>query len=364
MIALVMLAIILDRQAISMRLVNWAAIVILALQPESLLSASFEMSFAAVVALIAVYEEVGPWFSALYRCFGMIGRGGLYLLGIALTTVVAGSATAPFALYSFHVINGYGVLANLIAVPITGFWIMPWALVTLLAMPFGLDRFTLIPMGWGIHAVIRVAEMVSSLPGAVVPVAAMPDWGLIAVTVGGLWLCLWRRPWRLYGLLAVALGLASIWLAPRPDILIDGQAKRIAVRAEDGRLLVSAGRGDCMAVETWLPRNGGGTARAWPVPGESAGGRLRYDASGCTYRARNLVADFPAGAAATAAVCRASDLVVSLGAVRGRCAGARIVVDHRDLRREGAEAIYLERSGRIRIGSVAGERGRRPWSEP
>ncbi len=77
------------------------------------------------------------------------------------------------------------MLANLIAVPITGFWITPWALVTLLAMPFGLDRFTLIPMGWGVHAVIRVAETVSSLRGAVVPVAAMPDWGLIAVTVGG-----------------------------------------------------------------------------------------------------------------------------------------------------------------------------------
>jgi hypothetical protein len=70
---------------------------------------------------------------------------------------------------------------------------MPWALVTLLAMPFGFDRFTLVPVGSGIHAVIRVSEAVSSLPGAVVPVAAMPDWGLIAVTVGGLRLRLWRR---------------------------------------------------------------------------------------------------------------------------------------------------------------------------
>ncbi len=119
-----------------------------------------------------------------------------------------------------------------------------------------------------------------------------------------------------------------------------------------------------MAVETWLARNGGGTARAWPASGEIAGGRLRGDVSGCPYRARNLAADFPAGAAATAADCRAADLVVSLGAVRGRCVGARVVVDRRDLRREGVEAIYFERSGRIRIESIAGERGRRPWSDP
>lgn len=365
MIAIVMLAVLLDRQAISMRLVSWAAIVILALQPESLLSASFEMSFAAVVALIAVYEEVGPRFSTYYRRFGRIGRGGLYLLGIALTTLVAGGATAPFAAYNFHTFNGYGVVANLIAVPITGFWIMPWALVTLLAMPFGLDRFTLIPMGWGIHAVIRVAETVSSLPGAVVPVAAMPDWGLITVAVGGLWLCLWRRPWRFYGVLAVAIGLASIWLAPRPDILIDGQAKRIAVRGADGGLLVSPGRGDRMAVETWLARNGGTAALSWPgTTGESRDGRLRCDTTGCTYRVRNLVVDLPKTAGAAAMDCRAADLVVSLGVIPGRCAGARIVIDRTDLRRQGATAIYLERTGRIRIESVNAERGRRPWSEP
>jgi competence protein ComEC len=60
MMSIMLLAILLDRPAISMRNVALAALIILAWTPEILFSPSFQMSFAAVVGLIAVYERQRP----------------------------------------------------------------------------------------------------------------------------------------------------------------------------------------------------------------------------------------------------------------------------------------------------------------
>lgn len=185
MIGLVLLAVLFDRRGLSMRLVAWAAFAILLFRPESLLGASFQMSFAAVVALIAVYEvvrdrrrldEAGPpsW----------PRRALHYLGGVGLTTLIAGSATAPFAIYHFNRFAVFGLAANLVAVPVTALWIMPWAVAAFLLMPFGLESVALAPMGLGIEVVVRVAETVAAWPGAVTLVPAMPVWGLAALGLG------------------------------------------------------------------------------------------------------------------------------------------------------------------------------------
>jgi len=125
MIGLVLLAVLLDRRALTMRPVAWAAVVILTLQPESLLSAGFQMSFAAVTALVAAYEALreAPF---LRPASTLGGRAARYLVGVALSTLIAGAATAPFAVFHFNRFADYGLAANMLAVPITALWIMPW----------------------------------------------------------------------------------------------------------------------------------------------------------------------------------------------------------------------------------------------
>ena len=194
MAGLVLLAICIDRTGISMRLVAWAAAAILLVRPESLLGASFQMSFAAVIALIAAYELIGKRLRAWYGGAGPVRRIGLYMVAVAVTSLVAGLATGPIALHQFNRVVAYGLGANMLAVPLTALWIMPWAMVAFVLMPLGLESWALIPMGWGIDGVVlAVARTVADWPGAVALVPSLPAWGFLLCIAGALWLCLWRR---------------------------------------------------------------------------------------------------------------------------------------------------------------------------
>ena len=166
MITLVLFAVMVDRRGISMRMVAWAAAIIVLFQPESVLGASFQMSFAAVIALIAVYEYVSyRRKNQEYQSRTLVRTVLLYVGGVALTTLVAGLATAPFAIYHFNRFALYGLAANLIAVPIMALWIMPWAVISFLLMPFGLELLALTPMLWGVQAVIDTAQTVKVIDG-------------------------------------------------------------------------------------------------------------------------------------------------------------------------------------------------------
>ena len=139
---------------------------VLLIRPESLLSPSFQMSFAAVVALVAFYESLG---ADLWRRLGeghWRGRVMLYLAGLALTTLIASAATGLIALHHFGRLPHFSLLANLLAVPMTAFWIMPWAVLAVLLMPFGGAEIALIPMGWGVEAVIAIAAAIAGWPKA------------------------------------------------------------------------------------------------------------------------------------------------------------------------------------------------------
>ncbi|MEW5729782.1 MAG: ComEC/Rec2 family competence protein, partial [Pseudomonadota bacterium] len=165
MTGIVLVAVMLDRQAISMRLVAWAAVAVLMLAPEALIGPSFQMSFAAVVALIAAYEVVAPRMAAWKAGQrGLVAALGLYVGGVVFSTLIAGSATAVYGVYHFNRFAVFSVVANLAAVPLTGFLVMPFALVALVLMPLGLEGLALAPMGWGVAAVNWVAVEVASWP--------------------------------------------------------------------------------------------------------------------------------------------------------------------------------------------------------
>ncbi len=366
MVGLVLLAVLVDRKGLSVRLVAWAALVILVLRPESLLGASFQMSFAAVIALIATYE----WISERRRArFAQTDRMpptwarkvGLYLAGVALTTVIAGAATTPFAIYHFNRFADYGLAANLMAVPVTALWVMPWAVAAFVLMPFGLEGLALTPMGWGINVVIAVAETVSSWPGAVTLLPSMPTLALAAIALGGLWMCLWRRRWRLLGLAGIAAGLAAIAVTQPPDILVDGRGRLLAVRSADGSVAVSTFRRERFIRKIWLRRFGQDEARAiWPKNGTRPDQRLSCDLQGCLYRVGGRIVALAYGEGALAEDCWIADVVVSIVPVRRACPAALDVIDRFDLWRHGGHALWLDETG-VRIESVNGSRGNRPW---
>ena len=354
MTAIVMLAVLTDRSAFTMRLVAWAAVAVALVRPEAVLGASFQMSFAAVTALIAAHEGL----AAQRREGGrsLLSRILRTLAGIALTSLVAGAATAPFAAYHFHRLADYGVLANMIAVPITGFWVMPLAVLAFVLMPFGLEAWALAPMGWGIDAIIWVARWVAGLPGAAVPVRAIPAAALALFVLGGLWLCLWRGGGRWLGLAAFPAAVLLAVLHRPPDLLISADGAVIAMRDWAGALRLSDARKGGIAAETWLERNGQETRLAWPDL-EQGGG---CDREGCRAELQGRRIAYALTPAAAAEECGHADLVISARFLkRSRCRGS-LLIDRGALWRAGAHALWFTQEG-VRIDTVRNFRGERPW---
>ncbi len=363
MTAVMLVAVLLDRRAISMRTVAWAACVILLVTPEALVGASLQMSFAAVAALVAAYEGTRDYRMRQRIGSGLLRRAGLYFAGIALTSVVATLATAPYSVFHFNRLALYGVVANVLAVPLTGLWVMPFAVAAFLLMPFGLEGVALPPMGWGVQAIIDVAEHVAGWPGAVLVVPVMPVAGLAAITFGGLWVCLWDGRWRYLGLGAIAAGVATVGFVRSPDILVHEEARLVAVKDASGALLLSSGRTARLDGETWLRRAGQERGGSWPREGYSADGQLACDSLGCVYRRDGHIVAIAWQPDALAEDCRLADLVISAAPVRGSCPSARRIIDRFDLWREGSHAVWLD-AGKIRIESVRATRGIRPWVAP
>jgi len=367
MIALMFVAVLFDRPAISMRNVALAAIVVLTWQPESLLGASFQMSFAAVVALISFYE--GPLAQRFTVAMGERGDGlivaGLrfgfnHLAGIMLTTTVAGFATGAYAAFHFDRVALYGMAGNLGALPIVSVFVMPAALAAMILMPFGLEAPALWVMGKGVDGMLWVAHEVSGWQGADRLVASAPMASLALLTLGGLWLSLWRGSWRFVGIAPMALAIA-LWGSPtRPDVLVDRDGGLAALRGADGLLHLTAKRSSYAAGQ-WLRHDG--DAR---MPNEAVGSPfLGCDSRGCVWRepGRPLAA-FPQGLEALADDCARADIVIATmpisRRIRARC-HARLVVDRFDLWRSGAIAIYYGDDGEMRMETSRETRGRRPW---
>ncbi|NOT38964.1 MAG: DUF4131 domain-containing protein, partial [Alphaproteobacteria bacterium] len=229
MIAVALVAIIFDRTALSMRTVAIAAAVVLVLTPEAWIDPSFQMSFAAVVALIAAYE----WWTARKipdaEPPGILARAGRMLAAAAATSMIAGLATAPFAAFHFNRFSDYGVAANVIVTPIVSFIIMPAGVLALLLMPFGLEALPLAVMGEGIDWMLVVAHWVASWPGATQSVGAWPIESLALVVAGGLWIAIWQASWRWLGALPILAGLIAAFWSSQPDLLITADGDNVAV---------------------------------------------------------------------------------------------------------------------------------------
>jgi competence protein ComEC len=358
MVALGLLALLVDRLNLSMRGVAWAAGIVLIFDPASLTGVSFQMSFAAVVGLVAFYETFGSALSSARSGAGPVGRAGLHLIGIALTTIVATAGTAAFSIYHFNRFAVFSVVANLLAVPIAGLWVMPWAFAACLLMPLGLEVVALVPMGWGIKAIESVAHWTATLPESVLDLPAMPDWGLILIALGGLWLAIWQTDWRRWGVVPMLLGAASLLTARPPDLLAAEDGRLVAIRTGAGYLLSST-REDKVEAEAWLRAAGGLGRGAFPEAG-LARDLLRCDLLGCLWQSPSGLVAIDRDAAALVEDCRHASIVVALVPAGRSCRKTALVIDHTDLRKGGATAIWFGAKPLIR--QANSERGQRPWT--
>ncbi|MFC7477074.1 ComEC/Rec2 family competence protein [Dankookia sp. GCM10030260] len=361
MAALATLALLTGRRALSLRAWALAAAAVLLLQPAALLGASFQMSFAAVLALIAGWEWLRP---RLPRAGSGAWRRRLALaaFGVVATSVLAGAATTPFGLHHFGRLQLYGVAANALAVPLTSALVMPAGMAAAALMPFGWEDLALVPMGWGVEGILAVARWVAAWPGAALTVPPIPAWGLGACAFGMLWLCLWGARWRLLGVPLIVLGMGSgAWQRP-PDILVSADARLIGLRAGEGLALQRLSGASGLTRDSWLRLFGTAAAAGLPKTGELADGRLACTAGACTLRTGPAapVAVLLRGAP-PAEACAGAALVVSAEPVRGRCAAQ--VVDRFAVWRNGAHAIWLEPGG-ARVLSDRAARGTRPWVPP
>ncbi|TNE36638.1 MAG: ComEC family competence protein [Alphaproteobacteria bacterium] len=363
MLALVLVAIILDRPAFTLRMVAIAATAILILQPESLLEAGFQMSFAACTGLVAAYEGRRQWNARRERKGGrrwtappgVFSRATAYIKGLVFTSLLAGLATAPFAAYHFNQFANYGLIGNVLAVPIMAFVIMPLGVLALITMPFGADALFLKGMGVGIEYVVLVAERVASWPVAVSHVSIWPSWAFALVIMGGLWLCLWQRQWRYAGVVVLGAGVLFGRLAPPPDLVIDRDAENIAVLSKQGALIVMSKRKRFTA-DSWSRQSGQGPTYHPPAEDEFA-----CDVMGCVYEeeGRPIVA-FVADGRAFDDDCLSADILVSSEPVPFGCDGPSLIVDPWDVRDNGSYAIWFNKDG-YRVRTASSVRGKRPW---
>ncbi len=307
MLGLVLIALLLDRVELSMRPVAWAVVIVLAFAPESILSPSFQLSFAAVIGLVAVFET---W-RRHRRLHGKIGQKWpwvvRYVVGVAATTVVATFATMPFAAFHFHQIALLSVFANLVAVPVFAFWVMPALVVGLLLAPVGGETLIWPVAGIGVEVILTVAYALGSVDGAVGRVGPVPFWGIGCAAVGGLWWAIWQERWRWWGVPIVLVGLLAPLTARPPDIIVARDL--LAVSDRDGHYWMQ-GRGGFVRKQ-WLKETG---ADPLPWPSgitDSAGGvRFGCDGQACIWSSSDgqiaLVEDPSA-----AADCLATDYGIS-----------------------------------------------------
>jgi competence protein ComEC len=255
MTACVLVAVLLERPALTLRSVALAAMVVLVVAPESLMEAGFQMSFAATIALVAVFEGLRSqsWWTATQT--DRRWRFAKPVIGLAMTSLVAGAATAPFSAFHFNVFAQYGLIANMLAVPMMGAVVMPAAVVAVILAPLGLDWLAFAAMGWGVGYVLAVARFVAGMGGAVAGVPSGPGLALALIAFGGLLLALWQGRGRWAGLAPLAAA-ALLWTAAeRPPLLVGPDGRLFGFMTPAGRALSSA-TAESYAAASWLEDDG------------------------------------------------------------------------------------------------------------
>jgi competence protein ComEC len=358
MTAIVLTGVMADRAALTLRTLAIAALAVLILAPQALVHPSFQMSFAATLALIAAYERSLRWQPNADTSTGarVALWGGNAIVGLVLASLVAGLATTPYAAFHFHRVAPYGVLANLIAMPIVSLWIMPTGLLALLALPFGFDGVFWHLMGQGIGGMVAVALWVADLPGAVGRMPAFGIEALLICTAGIVVICLLKTPLRWCGAALFALAVILAFRSPQADVLVSSDGQAIAVRGADGRLAILRNGSDSFTVREWLAADGDARRPADQTLREG----FTCDPTACVARlVDGKIVSYVLTPDAFEEDCGRAALVVTARRAPPRCAAT--IVDRNLLHAGGA--VSFTRDGERWTMTAASPTGQdRPWA--
>ncbi len=365
MVAIVFFAIIVDRPAVSMRNLALAAVILLLIDPQAAVEASFQMSFLAVLGLVAFYEAWAhykaehPGSDDRTRHWGwrLTHWGGSAVAASIVTSFIAGFSSSLPAAYHFGRISPYSVLANGLAVPVIGVLVMPFALLAAVVMPLGLERLPLLVMGKGLELVMVISNGVAALPGANEVVARPWTPAIITITAGMIVLSLLAGPVRVGGLAIMAAGgLLLLAAPPPPDLLIEARGQNVAFRDVQGRLVPAQPRRSRFALGKWLQANG---EEASPAEAAKRPGWTCKDGR-CTAAVRGKQVVYLSGIEGKTVDCRGADIVIADFPLRSACRRVGLRIDRFDLWRHGAHAVYLSGADPV-VKTARGEQGRRPW---
>jgi competence protein ComEC len=364
---LVLAAFLMGREALTLRLVAAGALIVLIWRPEALAGPSFQLSFAAVTAIVALHESAAMQRFLARRDEAWLFRLGRGVAGLLITGLAVEIALAPIALFHFHKAGLYGALANVVAIPLTTFVIMLAEALALLFDSIGLGA----PFWWvaeqALKALVALAHGVAGAPGAVATLPSFPPWGFALAIFGGLWILLWRTRWRRAGAVPLLIGMAALLAAPRPDLLVTGDGRHIAAALPDGGYALLRDRAGDYVRDTVAEAAGVDAPLLaladlghvecnrdfcrW-AQGAGAGGRIILAARG---RDRIEGADM-------AAACAAADVVISDRWLPRECAARWMTVDRDSLAESGGLAIYLGETPKAVAALRAGDE--HPWRRP
>ncbi len=347
-------------------MVATAALFVLLLWPESLIGPSFQMSFAAVLAIVALHNSSPVRSFLAPREESWLSRMGRRAIMLLVTGLVIEIALMPIVMFHFHRAGVYGAFANVIAIPLVTFLSMP-----LIALALALDSLGAGAPAWwlagkSLELLLAIAHWTSSQPGAV---KLMPEMGgaLYALFLtGGLWLGLWRGRVRLLGLVPAAIAGLLMAGKPAPDLLISGDGRHVGIAGEGDQLLVLRDSRSSFASDNLLEMAGMSGVPAplaeWPgaecscefcVVTMQRGGRAWHVLMA---RIRDLVDE-----RALAAACDRSDIVIADRYLPSSCRPKWMKADRNLLGKTGGLTIFLEDE---RFDTVAKSQGDHGWWQP
>jgi competence protein ComEC len=358
MSSLMLIAILLDRNSSSLRAVAIAAFIILLTIPEALLTASFQMSFAACIALVASFS----WTSKM--CFKFfpkkkgeqtrLQKAIAYGSGTVIATLIAGFATAPFAVYHFNTFSTYNLLANLIAVPLNDFWVMPCGVVSVVLMPLHLEWIPLQIMEYGINLTLWYAHYISSLPHSTFYFPSFSDLGLVLIVLGGLMMSFMATKLRLVGIPLMIFGLTTSSHHQTPDVMVDQNGKLFAIKEKEDKVVVSSKVAAKFTRKVWLRSLGQDEAKSL-----SQAKIKGCTSSSCIYQKdgyKVILSKKPA----PAQDCTTAEVFVNLANEEYRCDSAKSNVTLADLRTNGGYWMWITPEG-IQLANVGELRKKRMW---
>lgn len=360
---LILIALAMGREALTLRLVACGAAIVLLLWPEAMAGPSFQLSFAAVATIVIVHELPVVRRITELREEPRIYRIGRALCSLIITGIAIELILAPIALFHFHKTGLYGAIANVMAIPITTFWIMPFEAIALFFDIFGLGAPFWWLAGQGIFAILALAHIVSGLPGAVTMMPAMPNWAFGALISGALVFGLLKSKIRYVGVLIFMAGLASMITAPRPDILVTGDGKHLAVVAQDGDIAFLRARAGEFVTDM-LFEKAGSTAQATPIeewPGVACTSDiciLTINTDGRQWHILATRTPYQVPIMEMAAACSRVDIVISDRWLPHSCKPRWMKADRNMLQQTGGLAFYLAEN---KVISVHQNSAHMPW---